>query len=239
MLRLKLIHISHIFFNYNCNSCWIDCFLFICKHVIMPKFTNEQFNKSNIEKKFASLLQDISSLNNKEVYIKGIWEYIINNPNYSNEILCDKKYIMRQSSCVSLFNKFKKVSEFCIKYKKLFHCDICLNSMVSSDEISSPIFSIDDEDMQLGDFTLIYKHRYSSFCSGCSNYISNGINSNAYVLISNLNFPTFLIIALEFNGFNPDERLTESNLKKGIIYSKKLFKRKIFLDSNDEKICYN
>ena len=50
--------------------------------------------------------------------------------------------------------------------------------------------------------------------------------------------PTFLIFALVFNGFNPDT-LSEANMKKGIIYSKKIFQRKRYLDSNDEKICYN
>ena len=45
------------------------------------------------------------------------------------------------------------------------------------DEISSPFFSIDDEDIQLGDINSIFKHRYSSYSKGCSTFIKNNIEA--------------------------------------------------------------
>ena len=44
---------------------------------------------------------------------------------------------------------------FVLDIKKIIHCDICNNNLENSNEISSPIFSVDDEDIQLGNINSI------------------------------------------------------------------------------------
>ena len=110
---------EYIFFNYNNNSCQIDYFLFIWKYVIFNKFNISQINKWNIDKNLISFLKDVVSKTYVSILNKGIWPYIINNNNYSNNILCPNKNLMHQSSCCSLLNKFKNNKEFCITYKNL------------------------------------------------------------------------------------------------------------------------
>ena len=89
---------------------------------------------------------------------------------------------MKQSSCCSLFNIFKKSYEFFIRYKKILHCDIYKNNLENNNEMPSPIFSVDEEDLQLGNINSIYKYRYSGYSYGSSNCIKNDIDSNAFVL---------------------------------------------------------
>ena len=91
-------------------------------------------------------------------------------------------------------------------------------------------FSIDDEDIKLGDIGSIYQHRYSSYSSGSSICLKNNKNSNAYTLISNIILPNFLLLALEFQGFNPEEVITDKGMKKDCEYSKKILKREIYLN---------
>ena len=153
-------------------------------------------------------LNDISTIDDENIFFQGIWNYIINNNNYPNDIICNREFLMKQSSCCSLFNIFKKSNVFCIKYKKIIHCDICNNNLENNNELSSPIFSVDDEDLQLGNINSIYKYRYSSYTSGCSNCIKNDIYSNTFVLISNIVFPNILVVALEFKDFNPNLELS-------------------------------
>ena len=52
---------------------------------------------------------------------------------------------MKQFYFCSVFNIFKCSKEFYINYKKHFFCDRCINTIESINEISSPIFSIDDD----------------------------------------------------------------------------------------------
>lgn len=84
--------------------------------------------------------------------------------------------------------------------------------------MSSPIFSVDEEDLQLGNINLIYKHRYSSYSSGCSNCIKNDIDSNTFVLIRNIVLPNILVVVLEFKDFNPNIELSDKIMNKGIRY---------------------
>ena len=63
---------------------------------------------------------------------------------------------MHKSSCVALFDIFKNISDFCIRYKKLFHCDICNSFIKDKYEISSPVFSIDEEIM-LVDAVIVFQ----------------------------------------------------------------------------------
>ena len=163
----------------------------------------------------------ICSINDNEILNQGIWSYLINNKNYPKNIICDKKFILHKSSCVALFDIFKNISDFCIRYKKLFHYDIYNSFIKDKDEISSPVFSIDEEDIQFNDINSIFRHRYTSYVSGCSNCISKNIESNAYVLISNIILPIFFIVAIEFEGLNPDTIISQNLLKKAQDYSKK------------------
>ena len=66
---------------------------------------------------------------------------------------------MKQSSCCSLFNIFKNSNVFCIKYKAIIHWHISNNNLENNNELSSPIFSVDDEDLQMRNINAIYKHR--------------------------------------------------------------------------------
>lgn len=104
--------------------------------------------------------------------------------------------------------------------------------------MSSPIFSVDEEDLQLGNIKSIYKHRYSSYSSGCSNCIKNDIDSKAFVLISNIVLPNILVVALEFKDFNPNIELSDKIMNKGISYSKLIFEKKISLNENNINILY-
>ena len=98
--------------------------------------------------------------------------------------------------------------------------------------MSSPIFSVDEEDLQLGNINSIYKHRYSSYSSWCSNCIKNDIDSNAFVLISNIVLPNILVVAVEFKDFNPNIELSDKIINKDISYSKFIFEKKISLNEN-------
>ena len=128
---------------------------------------------------------------------------------------------MHKSSCCALFKNF------CIKYKKLFHCDVCNNDINNIDEISSPIFSIDNDDLNFNNINTTFEHRYSSYASGCSKCISNNIESNAYVIISNILFPKYLVIAIELEEFNPESNISKHVLKKAQEYSKNFFLKKL------------
>ena len=103
------------------------------------------------------------------------------------------------------------------------HCDICNNDMKFIDKISSPIFSIDDEEIQLVDINSIFKHRYRSYMSGCSTCIKNNIEANAYVLLSNIDFPNIFIVSIELEGFNPATSIRENVMIKVQNYSKTNF----------------
>ena len=192
-----------------------------------------------MDKNLLCFLEDVCSIQDKEILNSGIWSYIIKNPNYPKNIICDKKLIFHKSSCAALFDIFKNQPDFCIRYKKLFHCDICDCDIKDKDEISSPIFSIDDEDIQLNDINSIFRHRYTSYVSGCSNCISNNIESNAYVLISNIILPIYFIVAIEFEGLNPETIISQNVLKKAQEYSKKLLVNKIKLEYNNKNDEYH
>lgn len=116
---------------------------------------------------------------------------------------------MHKSSCCSVFRKFKILDDFCIKCKKLFNCDVCNNDINNIDEISSLIFSIDDDDLNFNDINDIFKYRYSSYISGYNKCISNNIESTFYVIISIMLLPKYLVIAIELEEFN-----LESNISK-------------------------
>ena len=91
-------------------------------------------------------LNDIYKFNDENTLYQGLWNYIINNSNYPTDIICNKEFIMKQSSCCSLFIIFKKSQDF-IRDKKILHCDIYKNNLENNNEISSQIFSVDDEDL--------------------------------------------------------------------------------------------
>ena len=229
---------NYIFFNYKNQSCWVDCFLFIFKTLIYKNYKGELINNLKLSPQLQCFLEDISNINDRSILYNGIWSYIINNNNYQDNILCNKNQLMRQSSCISLFNIFNKSLEFCIQYKKISHCDICKGNIENKDEISSCIFSIDDEDIQLGNIKSIYKHRYSSYSSGCPICIKKNIESNAFVLISDIRLPKIIIVALEFKDFNPNVDLDDNILNKGINYAKKIFEKKIDLNENNNIKTY-
>ena len=103
-----------------------------------------------------------------------------------------------------------------IQYKKLFHCDVCNKEINYFDEISSPIFSL-----QFEDINSIFKHRYTSHVHGCSTCIENNIQSNAYVLISYILLPKYFIVSIELEGINLDSNTFREDLIKARDYSKK------------------
>ena len=78
-------------------------------------YNTSQISKWNINKNLVSLLEDVIIISDHRILNSGIYSYIINNSNYSNDILYPNKYLMNQSSCCSLFIKFKNNKEFCIK----------------------------------------------------------------------------------------------------------------------------
>ena len=99
-----------------------------------------------------------------------------------------KDKIKQQSSYSSLFRLFINSGEFCICYKKLFHCDKYISNLAITEEKSASIFTIDEEDCN---FNYIYNHRFSSYSFGCPNCIKNEIDYNAYVILSDINLPNF------------------------------------------------
>ena len=103
---------------------------------------------------------------------------------------------------------------------------------------SSPIFSTDDEDCQLNSLEDIYNHWYINYSSGCPICIKNNIDSNAFVLISDVIFPHFLVVAFEFNDFSPNIPLTIYTMENDIKMSKKFFKRNINLNANNLNFQY-
>ena len=110
----------------------------------------------------------------------------------------------------------------------MFYGDLCNNIKNFTEEISSPIFSIDDEDIQLGDFISIYKPSYRSYGSGCSQCIKKYIIQMIMFLMSNIILQKLLIFSSEFSGFNPEIAITETIKKKGIWYSKNYLKGNLF-----------
>ena len=102
--------------------------------------------KLNLDKSIEEFLNDISTITDISIFNLGIWNYILTNNNYPNDIICSNEQIKNQSSFCSLFKIFQNSNEFCIIYKKMFHCIIC-NKMMEINELkSSPIFSVDDKD---------------------------------------------------------------------------------------------
>lgn len=104
--EINLMNESHdkdiLFFNYNNYSCWVDSFLFIVKYIFFKVYDINEIKKIPIEKNFVEFLIDINSISNKEILNKGIWNYILYNSNYRDDIICNKNLIMRQSSCIAL-----------------------------------------------------------------------------------------------------------------------------------------
>ena len=160
------------------------------------------------------------------------------NKNYTDDIIYSKENIRNQSSFCSLFKIFENSNEFCISYKRMFLCNICNKNMEINELKSAPIFSIDDEDCQFNSLEDIFNHRYTSYSSGCPICINNNIDSNAFVLISNISLPNFLVVALEFNDFSPNVPLTIYTMENGIKVSKKIFKRNINLNVNNLNFQY-
>lgn len=119
----------------------------------------------------------------------------------------------------TLFNKFSNNKEFCIKYKKIMHCDICNNDMKFFDKI---IIS-DDEGIQLDDINSILKLRYSSHISSCITCIKNNIEANAYILVNNIDLPKIFIVSIELEGSNPSISIREDSMLKTQNYSKAIF----------------
>ncbi len=101
---------------------------------------------------------------------------------------------MNQSSCCNLFNKFKNNKEFCISYKKTINWDICNNDIAFNEEISSPIFSIDDEDIQLCYINSILKNRYSCYISVWYQCFKNNIKSYVMFWLVIFNYQIYLLI---------------------------------------------
>ena len=58
------------------------------------------------------------------------------------------------------------------------------------------------------------------------NCIKNDMDSNIFVLITNIFLPNILVVAPEFKDFNPSLELSDNIMKKGINYSKKYLKRR-------------
>ena len=61
--------------------------------------------------------------------------------------------------------------------------------MITKEEMSGPLFSIDDEDSQFNSIEEIYNYRYTSYSCGCPICIKNNVDSNAYVLINDIKLP--------------------------------------------------
>ena len=113
----------------------------------------------------------------------------MNNKIYPDNVICAKKNIGKQWSFCRLFEIFKNSKDFYITYKKIFHCNICNTKMITNEEMSGPLFSIDDEDSQFNSIEEIYNYRYTSYSSGCPICIKNNVDSNAYVLINDIKLP--------------------------------------------------
>ena len=101
-------------------------------------------------------------------------------------------------------------------------------------KISSLIFSIDDEDIQLCDINSIFKLTYSSYISGCSISIKNIIEANAYVLVSN----NIFIVSIDLEGFNHVISIREDVMLKAQNYSKTIINLEIYLECNNQKVNY-
>ena len=116
---------DNIFCRYNNNSCWLDCFLFIFKYLVFNNihYSND-LQKLNLDKSIEEFLNDISTITDISIFNLGIWNYILTNNNYSDDILCSKDNIKNKSSFCSLFKMFQNSNEFCISYKRMFHCNI-------------------------------------------------------------------------------------------------------------------
>ena len=188
-----------------------------------PNYSDD-FKKLNLDKAILEFLNYISTITDISIFNLGIWNYILTNNNYPNDIICSKDKIKNQSSFCSLFKIFQNSNEFCINYKKMFHWNICNKIMEIKELKSSPIFSIDDEDCQFNTLENIYNHRYTSYSSGCPNCIKNNIDSNAFVLISDIILPNFLVVAFEFTDFSPNVPLTTNTMEKGIKMTKNFLK---------------
>ena len=80
------------------------------------------------------------------------------NKNYTDDIIYSKENIRNQSSFCSLFKIFENSNEFCISYKRMFHCNICNKNMEINELKSAPIFSIVDEDCQFNILKYIFNH---------------------------------------------------------------------------------
>ena len=79
-------YIKTRFFNYYNNSCWVNCFLFIYKNIIFQKYKDNNFNKLCLSNEIQMFLNDIYKINDENTLYQGLWNYIINNSNYPNDI---------------------------------------------------------------------------------------------------------------------------------------------------------
>ena len=110
--------------------------------------------------------------------------------------------------------------------------------MKITEELSGPIFIIDEEDCNFNSIRDIYNHRFNSYSSGCTNCIKNDIDSNAYVIMSDISLPNFLVVAIEFKDISLDIPLTLNILNEAKNSVKKFYNYNISLNANNIEIAY-
>ena len=66
----------------------------------------------NINVDIEEFLKDISTIKDKDIFNSGIWNYILINSNYSDDIIYSKDEIKHKSSHSSLFQLFIRSREF-------------------------------------------------------------------------------------------------------------------------------
>ena len=82
----------------------MDSFLFIYKNIIIQNYKDNKFSRLCLSNEIQNFLNDICTISDKNTLYQGVWNYIINNSNYPNNIICNKEFIMKQSLCCSMFN---------------------------------------------------------------------------------------------------------------------------------------